>query len=123
YVEGDRTRLHQVLGNLLSNSLKFCNEGGRVRLRAVLDTGAREVVLGVVDDGIGIDQTLLPTLFEPFTQGPASAGRSNGGLGLGLALVKSLVDLHGGRVEARSDGPGRGAEVIVRLPVAAERQL
>jgi CheY-like chemotaxis protein len=91
-----------------------------VTVRVAADAGRREAVLSVRDQGIGIDPGMLPRLFDPFTQADRSLDRSRGGLGLGLALVRGLVELHGGRVEAASEGPGRGAEFAVRLPLEAE---
>ncbi len=116
-VDGDRTRLTQVLGNLLHNSMKF-SEKGRVRLLLRVDHASGHAVLRVTDTGIGMDAGLLPHLFEPFSQGATGLARANGGLGLGLALVKALVALHDGEVSAHSDGPGRGAEFTIRLPLA-----
>lgn len=110
----DEVRMAQIVGNLVHNALKFTPPGGRVRLGL-----AREgdlAVLTVADTGIGIAPDLLPVLFEPFTQADATLDRSKGGLGLGLALVRGLVELHGGEVTASS--PGCGAEVVVRLPLA-----
>lgn len=118
-VNGDRTRLSQVLGNLLNNSIKFSAEG-RVTLQLRVDHKNREAVLRVRDDGIGMEPSLLPKLFQPFSQGATGLARVNGGLGLGLALVRALVTLHDGEVAAHSDGPGRGAEFTVRLPLATE---
>ena len=111
---GDATRIKQVIANLLSNSARYTPAGGHVSLSVVAD-GA-ELVVRVKDDGQGLDAELLPRLFEPFVQGPRDASRSEGGLGLGLAVVKGLVGLHGGAVSAHSDGPGRGSEFVVRLP-------
>jgi two-component system CheB/CheR fusion protein len=116
-VEGDHTRLSQVLGNLLSNSTKFTDQGGRISLTLSFDRAAEQAVLRVADNGIGMDPGLIPLLFQPFSQGATSLARTNGGLGLGLALVKALVELHHGTVEARSDGPGKGSEFVVRLPL------
>ncbi len=111
---GDPTRLSQVVGNLLQNAAKFTPAGGTVTLTLTADREAAE--LRVRDTGVGIAPELLTRIFEPFAQGPQTLARSEGGLGLGLSLVKALVELHGGAVEARSAGPGTGAEVIVRLP-------
>jgi signal transduction histidine kinase len=108
----DPLRLEQVLTNLLANAAKFTDLGGDIRLTARAEAG--QVVLRVRDNGRGIAPELLPRVFDPFWQGPGNQAAR--GLGLGLALVKSLVELHGGSVAARSDGPGTGAEFIVRLP-------
>jgi signal transduction histidine kinase/HAMP domain-containing protein len=117
-VQGDRTRLSQVLGNLLNNSMKFADRGNvSVSLRA--DHGNGDAVLRVVDDGAGIEPELLPKLFQPFIQGDTGPAREKGGLGLGLALVKALVTLHDGEVTAHSEGRGRGAQFTVRLPLAS----
>jgi DNA-binding response OmpR family regulator len=114
-VYADATRVAQILGNPLQNSAKFTNVGGRVTVALRLEGGT--AVLTVSDTGIGIAPELLGRVFEAFTQADESLDRSSGGLGLGLALVKGLVELHGGTVEARSEGLGRGSEFIVRLPV------
>jgi PAS domain S-box-containing protein len=114
-VEADPTRLAQVVGNLLANSLKFTEAGGWVDVRLAVRKGFAEIT--VRDDGHGIAPELLPRVFETFAQGDQSLARTPGGLGLGLALVKGLVELHGGSVTARSGGLGRGAEFIVRLPL------
>jgi signal transduction histidine kinase len=111
---GDPTRLSQVVGNLLQNAAKFTPAGGCVTLALTMRADVAE--LRVRDTGVGIAPELLTRIFEPFTQGPQTLARSEGGLGLGLSLVKALVELHGGAVEARSAGPGTGAEVVVRLP-------
>ena len=110
----DPTRLEQILVNLLSNAIKFTPAGGaiRVSVRAEPDTA----VLTVADEGIGINPELLPRIFDLFFQGERSAARSEGGLGIGLTLVKTLTELHGGRVEARTGGPGHGSTFVVRLP-------
>ena len=113
-VLGDHKRLVQVLANLLGNAAKYTPEGGHVRL--ALRAGADRVVVEVRDDGIGIDPELLPRVFESFTQGTRTAGRAEGGLGLGLALVKRLAELHGGDVTAHSAGPGQGSTFVLTLP-------
>ena len=118
-LEADPTRLAQVLTNLLNNAAKYTEPGGHIRL--TVERRGDEVVVRVRDDGIGIAPELLPRLFELFTQADRSLDRSQGGLGVGLALVKSLVEMHGGGVEAASEGLGRGSEFIVRLPVLAAR--
>ena len=117
WVEGDETRLAQVVGNLLQNAAKFTPTGGRVTLSVVALESAVEV--HVRDTGAGIDARLVERIFEPFVQAEQALARTNGGLGLGLALVKGLTELHGGSVEARSGGEGQGAEFVVRLPTVA----
>jgi len=117
-LEADPTRLAQVLANLLNNAAKYTEEGGHIRLTAARD--ANEVVLSVQDNGTGIDPEVLPQVFDLFVQAGPSLGRSEGGLGIGLTLVKSLVEMHGGSVSAASEGPGRGSEFVVRLPVGLE---
>jgi CheY-like chemotaxis protein len=116
YLNADPTRLAQILTNLLDNAAKYMDKGGRVMLTATRQ--GHEVVFSVRDYGIGIDPKHLPRLFEMFSQLTPALERSQGGLGLGLALVRGLVELHGGSVEARSAGAGQGSEFIVRLPVA-----
>lgn len=111
---GDGTRIKQVIANLLANAARYTPPGGHVNLTVAAEGG--ELVVRVQDDGQGLDAELLPRLFEPFVQGPRDASRSDGGLGLGLAVVKGLVGLHGGSVRAHSDGLGRGSEFVVRLP-------
>ena len=113
-VSGDPDRLAQVAWNLLANAVKFTPAGGTVDV--AVQAAADAVVLRVADTGQGISADFLPHIFEPFRQGDASTTRRHGGLGLGLALVHRLVDLHGGRVTAESDGPGRGAVFTVHLP-------
>lgn len=113
-VEGDATRLAQVLGNLLSNAVKYTQDGGNIRLRIRREDAA--VLISVQDDGVGIPADALPHLFELFTQFERTIDRSQGGLGIGLALVQRLVDLHGGTVLAQSEGAGKGSEFTVRLP-------
>jgi signal transduction histidine kinase len=115
-VDADATRMAQVLGNLLQNSAKFTSRGGGVIV--VLGRAGERVRVSVRDTGVGIDPALLGSVFDPFTQGDDTLHRSLGGLGLGLALVKGLVELHGGAVEASSDGIGQGAEIAFELPVA-----
>ena len=117
-LEADPTRLEQVFWNLLSNAAKYTDPGGRIRLSAAREED--EAVVVVEDTGIGIDPSMLGRVFDMFVQADDRGDRSEGGLGLGLSLVKSLVALHGGRVEARSEGPGRGSTFVVRLPVARE---
>ncbi|HEX7836606.1 MAG TPA: ATP-binding protein, partial [Kofleriaceae bacterium] len=115
-VDGDATRLAQVVTNLLVNAAKYTPPGGRLAILVARD--GRDAVLRVRDTGAGISAELLPRVFDLFEQGPQALHRPHGGLGLGLAIVKSLVILHGGTVSAHSDGPGRGSEFVVRLPIA-----
>ncbi|MEX2221627.1 MAG: CHASE3 domain-containing protein [Candidatus Rokuibacteriota bacterium] len=114
WVDGDPARLAQVVGNLLDNAIKYTDDGGRIRLTARAE--AAEVVIAVQDTGAGIHPDLLPHVFDLFTQADRSLERRQGGLGIGLTLVRRLVEMHGGRVEATSDGPGRGSEFTIRLP-------
>jgi signal transduction histidine kinase len=116
-LEADPLRLGQVLTNLLSNAAKFTEPGGHVRLTAEVE--GRQIVLRVRDNGRGVAPDLLPRLFDLFYQIPGPGNQGTGGLGIGLALVKSLVELHGGSVAAFSDGPGTGSEFVVRLPALA----
>jgi signal transduction histidine kinase/CheY-like chemotaxis protein len=113
----DEDRVQQVVWNLLSNAVKFTNLGGRVRVVAVRKSG--RVVITVEDSGKGISADLLPHVFDRFRQGDGSTTKRHGGLGLGLAIVRQLVDMHGGTVRARSDGEGRGAAFEIELPVRA----
>ena len=117
-VRGDYTRICQIFGNLLSNSVKFTNSGGTVSVSVRTDAQTNEAVLDVQDTGIGLDPALIPQLFQPFSQGANAYTRTNGGLGLGLALVKALAELHGGSVVASSPGPNQGSQFTVRLPLA-----
>jgi CheY-like chemotaxis protein/nitrogen-specific signal transduction histidine kinase len=117
-LEVDPARMAQVLSNLLNNAARYTEEGGEIALTAV--QRGREVVIRVRDNGIGIPPELLPHIFDMFTQADQTLSRSRGGLGIGLTLVRSLVEMHHGRVSARSAGPGQGSEFTIRLPVAAE---
>lgn len=117
-VDADLTRLAQVFSNLLNNSAKYTDRGGHIWLTA--ERKGSEVVVSVKDTGIGIAADQLPHIFVMFSQVDRSLERSQGGLGIGLTLVKRLVEMHGGRIEARSAGLGKGAEFVVRLPVAVE---
>ena len=118
WVDGDPARLAQALGNVLANATKFTSRGGHI-LVALEESAAPfgMAVLRVRDDGVGINSDLLPRLFDPFAQADRTLDRSRGGLGLGLALVKGLVEQHGGHVHAASDGPGKGAEFTIQLPL------
>jgi CheY-like chemotaxis protein len=113
-VDGDAVRLAQVICNLLTNAAKFTERGGEIRVSASREGAA--VIVRVRDTGVGIAAELLPNVFDLFTQAPQTLARSQGGLGLGLAIVRRLVELHGGRVEAHSAGPGTGSEFVVELP-------
>ncbi|MFC3472854.1 ATP-binding protein [Massilia oculi] len=117
-VEGDRTRLIQVVSNILNNAAKYTAPGGCIVLSARIESGS--VRVAVRDNGQGLDPPILPYIFDLFIQAERTPDRSQGGLGLGLALVKSLAVLHGGRVEAHSDGLGKGSEFVVYLPCLAE---
>ena len=120
WLTGDATRLAQVLSNLLDNAAKFTDRGGRVEVKLTADESRRWAELRVRDTGVGIEPELLARLFEPFSQADRSLHRTKGGLGLGLALVKGLTELHGGKVRASSEGPGRGSEFLIRLPLEGE---
>ncbi|MEA2599515.1 MAG: hypothetical protein QOF89_507 [Acidobacteriota bacterium] len=118
-VRGDRLRLSQALSNLLQNAVKFTPPGGRIAVRAARVQGDRRAEITVRDTGAGIDPEELPYVFEVFSQGDHSLDRSRGGLGVGLAVVKGLVEMHGGEVAAHSEGLGKGAELSFRLPLEA----
>jgi PAS domain S-box-containing protein len=120
-VNGDPNRLHQIVWNLLSNALKFTSSGGEVVVE--LQHTATDVRIVVRDDGQGIDPEFLPFVFERFRQGDGSTRRSHRGLGIGLALVKSLTELHGGTVQAASRGPGLGAAFTVTLPLVGSARV
>jgi len=120
-VEADVTRLSQVLANLLNNAAKYTARGGRIRLTARSD--GNEAVVKVQDNGIGIPAPMLARVFELFTQVDGSLQKAQSGLGIGLTIVKRLVEMHGGRVEARSEGEGKGSEFVVRLPRVVEADL
>jgi PAS domain S-box-containing protein len=113
-LQGDPLRLAQILANLLLNAAKYTDTGGTITLRATAD--AQTVEFAVRDTGVGIPAEALPQLFAMFTQVKSSRARSDGGLGIGLALARGLAELHGGTIEARSEGPGRGSEFTVRIP-------
>jgi CheY-like chemotaxis protein/two-component sensor histidine kinase len=118
-VDADPMRLAQVISNLLDNAARFTDPGGRIELEAHRDGG--HAVIDVTDSGVGISADALPDVFELFSQADKRALRSNNGLGIGLALVRSLVELHGGEVSASSPGPGRGSRFEVRLPLRPTR--
>jgi CheY-like chemotaxis protein len=118
YVDADPARLAQVMGNLLNNACKFTDEGGRITLNVADESG--QAVIRVRDTGIGIAADDLPRLFDMFVQVDSSLERSRDGLGIGLTLVKTLVDMHGGTVDVHSDGLGCGSEFMVRLPLSVD---
>jgi len=117
HLDADATRLAQVVSNLLNNAAKYTERGGRIRLTA--ERRGSEAVVTVTDTGIGIPPEMLSRIFEMFTQADRSIDRSQGGLGVGLTLARRLVELHGGTIEARSEGSGKGSEFVVRLPAIA----
>jgi PAS domain S-box-containing protein len=120
WVLGDETRLSQVLNNLLDNAAKFANGSKSVTVQLTVDESRGQAVLTVRDTGIGIEPEMLPRLFDVFAQADRSLDRRRGGLGVGLTIVKGLIQLHGGEIEAASEGPGRGAQFSVRLPLQPE---
>ncbi|MGH7133537.1 MAG: chemotaxis protein CheB [Phycisphaerales bacterium] len=115
-VSGDTNRLHQVLGNLLTNAIKFTQKGGRIRLE--LRREEMDAVIRLIDNGEGISPETLPFIFDRFRQAEQSSSRTHGGLGLGLAIAKQLVELHGGTIEARSAGKGKGAVFVLTFPLS-----
>jgi CheY-like chemotaxis protein len=121
FVNADATRLEQVFGNLLTNACKYSYTGSHITLSVerTAGDGPPEAVICVSDDGMGIAPELLPNIFDLFVQSTRSLDRIHGGLGIGLTLVRRLVQLHGGTVGVRSDGPGLGSEFTVRLPILA----
>ncbi len=118
-IYGDPMRLTQALGNVLGNAAKYTDSGGRITVRA--RRRHRDVEISVRDTGIGIVPEVLPLIFDLFTQVDQPSGRPQGGLGIGLALVRQLVEMHGGTVTASSEGPGKGSEFVIRLPLSIER--
>ena len=120
FVEGDANRLNQVVSNMLENAAKYTEPGGQITL--TLEQQGDEAVLSVRDNGVGIAQSDLGRIFEPFTQVDSPLRRSGGGLGLGLSLVRRVLGLHGGRIEARSGGLSTGSEFIVWLPTVPHRK-
>jgi len=117
WIDGDRTRIAQVIGNLLHNSAKFTQPGGEAAVSVEANEEVGQAIVRVRDTGVGIAPEMLPRVFEPFAQADSTLDRSKGGLGLGLALVKGLVEMHGGTVSVESEGLGKGAEFTVRLPL------
>lgn len=121
WVDADPTRIEQVVVNLLDNAIKYTPSGGDISISANREDG--NVILEIRDSGVGIAADLLPHVFDVFVQGESSLDRAQGGLGIGLALVRQLIELHGGSIEAQSDGPGLGSVFIVRLPSAAPAKV
>jgi CheY-like chemotaxis protein len=117
WFEADPARITQVVGNLLDNAAKYTPRGGEISVTGYCE--GSEVVLRVRDTGVGISPEMLPRVFDLFAQTERSLARSEGGLGVGLALARTLVELHGGNIAVESEGPGRGSEFVVRLPVGA----
>ena len=107
-----------MIGNLISNAIKFTPKGGRVTVAAALEPEARQLEISVTDTGKGIEPSFLPHLFEPFRQADSSSTRAHAGLGIGLAIVRHLVELHAGSVRAESEGLGQGARFVLRFPLA-----
>jgi CheY-like chemotaxis protein/two-component sensor histidine kinase len=120
YCELDATRLSQIIGNLLGNAAKFLSGPGRVTVSVSSHRESNSAVVQVSDTGIGIEAATLEEIFEPFVQASQRLNRGEGGLGLGLALVRGLVELHGGRITATSAGIGQGAEFTIELPLCAQ---
>jgi signal transduction histidine kinase/ActR/RegA family two-component response regulator len=121
YLDADVIRLAQVFSNLLNNAAKYTASGGRIAVTAARDAGA--ISVAVQDSGMGIPTPMLARVFEPFTQLDRSLERAQGGLGIGLALAKRLVGMHGGTIEAYSEGPGKGSRFVVRLPVSTQQSI
>jgi signal transduction histidine kinase/CheY-like chemotaxis protein len=120
-ISGDSERLQQVMWNLISNAIKFTPKGGRVQV--VLQRAESHVEISVNDSGVGIDSEFLPHVFEPFRQGSGGSMRRHGGLGLGLSIVRHIVELHGGEITAFSDGLGMGSHFVVKFPLLATAQV
>lgn len=118
YLEGDHVRLVQVVSNLLDNAAKYTPEGGRIWLAAVAENG--EAIISIRDTGEGISSALLPHLFDAFTQAARTLDRAQGGLGLGLMIVQKIIEMHGGNVEVKSEGLGKGSEFVIRLPLCEQ---
>jgi CheY-like chemotaxis protein/two-component sensor histidine kinase len=120
HLDADPVRLAQVFSNLLNNAAKYTEPGGRISLTA--ESSGSDVVVEVCDNGLGIPADAMPRVFKMFSQVDRNMERAQGGLGIGLSLVLRLVELHGGTIEARSDGPGRGSQFVVRLPIVSDVQ-
>jgi CheY-like chemotaxis protein len=120
FVTGDSVRIAQVLGNLLSNAVKYTPREGDILIDVRQSDDDVQII--VRDNGVGMSAETIPSIFDPFMQSPSSLERSEGGLGIGLPLARTLVELHGGHIEAFSAGVGHGSEIIVRLPLARQAQ-
>jgi CheY-like chemotaxis protein len=120
WLEGDPVRLAQILANLLNNAAKYTNDGGKISVDARRENDA--VAISVRDNGTGIASDAMPRMFEMFSRGDRASGRSQGGLGIGLALARRLAEMHGGTLEASSAGPGKGSEFTVCLPLAGNQR-
>jgi PAS domain S-box-containing protein len=119
WLDGDPVRLAQILANLLNNAAKYTDDGGKISIRAIQEDAV--AVISVRDNGTGIALDAVPRMFEMFSRGDRSSGQSQGGLGIGLALARRLAEMHGGTLDAYSDGPGKGSEFTVRLPLAGNQ--
>jgi signal transduction histidine kinase/ActR/RegA family two-component response regulator len=120
HINGDNTRLVQCVGNVLTNSAKYTNDGGEIKVRSAVD-GA-DALIEITDNGVGISPELLPRIFDLFVQSDRTLDRAQGGLGIGLAVVKRLIEMHGGRVAAYSDGIGKGSSFEIRLPLIEQSE-
>ena len=120
HINGDKTRLVQCVGNVLTNSAKYTNDGGEIKVRSAVD-GA-DALIEITDNGVGISPELLPRIFDLFVQSDRTLDRAQGGLGIGLAVVKRLIEMHGGRVAAYSDGIGKGSSFEIRLPLIEQSE-
>jgi len=114
WVHADFTRLAQAVSNLMNNAVKYTPRGGRITLRSAQDNG--DVIISVSDTGVGIAAAALPNIFDMFMQADDPTGQPRDGLGIGLTLARRLIELHDGRIQATSDGPGTGATFVIRLP-------
>lgn len=123
WVSGDPTRIAQIFGNLLHNAAKFTPREGLVEVCANPNPEKTQAIISVRDTGVGLDEHVLTHLFEPFSQADQKLDRDKGGLGLGLALVKGLVELHSGTVQAESDGPGKGSKFTLRIPLEPDLEV
>jgi len=120
-VNGDNTRLVQSVGNVLTNAAKYTNDGGEIRVRSAIE--GTDALIEITDNGVGIPSELLPRIFDLFVQSDRTLDRAQGGLGIGLAVVKRLIEMHGGRVAAHSDGVGKGSRFEIRLPLIEQLEI